>query len=261
MLDTEKINDFAARVDQAAMSAETIPMLSLDGEELGLEDSYVVQRASIQRRLDRGESLIGMKMGLTSKAKMEQVGVHSPIYGHLTSNMLLEHGDSLNLKDHCHPRCEPEIAFILAKDLQGPVSAEEALEAVEAICPAIEVIDSRYRDFKFTLGDVIADNASSSRLVLGPARVKPDAVDLGNLGMVMEINGSVAQIGSSAAIYEHPANSLAELANLLAPLGQSLKAGWVVMAGGATAAEHLKAGDQVRLSVDGLGTAEFSVDS
>ena len=122
------------------------------------------------------------------------------------------------------------------------------------------MIDSRYRDFKFTLGDVIADNASSSRFVLGPARVKPDTVELDNLGMVMEINGTAAQIGSSAAIYENPANSLAELANLLAPLGKHLKAGWVVMAGGATAAEHLKAGDKVCLRVDGLGTAEFGVD-
>jgi 2-oxo-3-hexenedioate decarboxylase len=261
MVNSEQIEGFATRVDQAAKNAQTIPMLSLGGDELGLEEAYLIQRASIQRRLDRGEELIGMKMGLTSKAKMEQVGVHSPIYGHLTSAMLLEHGGRLNLANHCHPRVEPEVAFILARDLHGPVSAEEALDAVEAICPALEVIDSRYRDFKFTLGDVIADNASSSRFILGPARVKPDAVELGNLGMVMEINGSPAQIGCSAAIYEHPANSLAELANLLAPLGRHLKAGWVVMSGGATAAEHLKAGDQVRLLVHELGTAEFSVDA
>ena len=257
----EQIEAFAARVDQAAMSAETISMLSLEGDELGLEDAYRIQRASIQRRLDRGEALIGMKMGLTSRAKMEQVGVHSPIYGHLTSSMLLDDGGRLKVADHCHPRVEPEVAFILGADLVGPVTADEALMAVDAICPALEVIDSRYRDFKFTLGDVVADNASSSRFILGPARVKPDTVELGNLGMVMEINGSTAQIGSSAAIFEHPANSLAELATLLAPLGEHLKAGWVVMAGGATAAEHLKAGDHVRLSVHGLGTAEFSVDN
>ncbi|MCP4501072.1 MAG: 4-oxalocrotonate decarboxylase [Deltaproteobacteria bacterium] len=253
------IQKLAVQVDEAAFNVEPLVMLTASEPELTLPLAYDVQRASIERRLQRGEELIGMKMGLTSKPKMQQMGVHNPIYGHLTSSMLLDDGDAILPSEHCHPRVEPEIAFILGEDLHGPTTSAEAMMHVSGVCSALEVIDSRYKDFKFTLIDVVADNASSSHFVLGNTIVSPEGFDISNLGMVMQINGKTVQVGSSAAIYEHPARSLATLANLLAECGEFLPAGFVVLAGGATAAVALSPGDKVRLLVDGLGSCNISV--
>jgi 2-oxo-3-hexenedioate decarboxylase len=260
MLDDTTIETLAACVDDAAREAEPIKMLSADIDGIDFEQAYRVQRASIRRRLDRGERLVGMKMGLTSRAKMEQVGVHEPIYGHLTDAMILDDGAAISIADHVHPRVEPELAFVLADDLRGPITTAQALEAVEGVCAALEIIDSRYKNFEFTLPDVVADNASSSRFVLGSEMRSPDELELGNLGMAMSVGGEVRQIGSSAAIYEHPARSLAALANMLADVGESLSAGMIVLAGGATAAEHLEAGDRVTLRVDGLGRVQMRAE-
>ena len=258
-LTDDDVARLAERLHHAASHAEPLPMLSADHPDMTLTDGYRIQRQLIALHVLDGARLSGMKMGLTSKAKMEQMGVHDPIYGHLSSSMQLEDGGMIDPAAHCHPRVEPEIAFLMGSDLEGPTTAAQALGAVEWVCPALEVIDSRYRDFKFTLKDVVADNASSSRYVLGCARAKPDAVDLGNLGMIMSKNGVPAEIGSSAAIYEHPARSLAALANMLAPWGERLKAGQVVLAGGATAAITVAPGDRVELSVDGLSTTSLFV--
>ncbi len=263
-LSDDVLDRLAAKVDEAAAEARLIPMLTAE-QPLTLDEAYRVQRGSMSLRRLRGDDVIGMKMGLTSRAKMEQMGVHQPIYGHLTSAMRLADGGALSLSRGCHPRCEPEVAFLLGKELAGPVTPAEALLAVDAVCAAIEIIDSRYQAFKFTLADVVADNASSSRFVLGSRLQRPSEVALENLGMVMEIDGPagsgrrVTELGSSAAILEHPARSLAALANQIAPLGERLLPGQIVLAGGATAAVALQAGDRVRLRVDGLGAVAFHV--
>ena len=163
----------------------------------------------------------------------------------------------MEINKYVHPRVEPEIAFLLKRKLEGLVTAAEALDAVEAVAPAMEIIDSRYKDFKFTLEDVVADNASSSGFVVGPWH-KADA-DLSNLGMLLEINGRPAQIGSSGAILGHPIRSLVAAARLSSAAGEPLEEGWIVMAGGATAAEWLHAGDYVRNTVEALGVVAFSV--
>ncbi|MFP4597960.1 MAG: 2-keto-4-pentenoate hydratase [Persicimonas sp.] len=258
-MNPERTTYFAEIVDSAAVAVTPITMLTAEEPDMTLEQAYDIQRASIARRLERGEELVGMKMGLTSKAKMEQVGVHSPIYGHLTGPMVAGDGDELDRDNYIHPRVEPEICFVLGRDLEGPTTPVEALDAVESVCAALEVIDSRFRDFKFTIIDVVADNASSSTVVLGNKRMSPHDLDLGNLGMVLEHNGEVAKTGSSAAIFEHPLRSLAELANLLAERGEKLHAGQIVMSGGATAAIHVDSGDHVRAQVDQLGTVELFV--
>ena len=256
----DRIDYFAEIADSAAVAVAPITMLTAEAPEMTLEEAYDIQRASIARRIERGEKLVGMKMGLTSKAKMEQVGVHSPIYGHLTDPMVAGDGAELQRDNFIHPRVEPEVCFILGRDLEGPVTPTEALGAVDGVCAALEVIDSRFKDFEFTIVDVVADNASSSRIVLGSQRVPADTIDLGNLGMVLEHNGRPAQTGSSAAIYEHPLRSLAELANLLAERGERLEAGQLVMSGGATAAIHVDRGDHVRAVVDQLGTVELFLE-
>lgn len=257
-LSDEETDQLAIQLDEAVQGVRAISRLTAS-QPFALRDAYRIQRAGIALRQTRGDGVIGLKMGLTSRAKMEQMGVHEPIYGHLTREMRLEESGVLNLQAHCHPRVEPEVAFLLRRPLAGPVTPAEALLAVEGVCAALEIIDSRYENFQFTLADVVADNASSSRFVLGTTLRRPEELDVGNLGMVMELNGEVVQMGSSAAIYEHPVRSLAALANLLAAEGETIPAGSIVLAGGATAAVALSAGDRVCLRVDGLGTTRFSV--
>lgn len=243
----------AEQLDEAARSATPIAQLTLAHPELSLADAYRIQARSMARRAARGDVGVGLKMGLTSVAKMKQVGVHEPIYGHLTQLMRRGSGDVLRMREQIHPRIEPEIAFILGRELRGPTTAVEALDAVRWVLPALECIDSRYQNFKFTLEDVVADNASSTAFFLGETRVRPEALDLSNLGMVMSLNGEVVATGSSAAILEHPARSLAALANMLAEVGGSIPAGSIVLAGGATEAVHVTAGDVVELEVAKLG--------
>jgi 2-oxo-3-hexenedioate decarboxylase len=158
-----------------------------------------------------------------------------------------------------HPRAEPEIAFVLKKPLSGHVTAAEALASVEAVAPALEVIDSRYQDFKFTLPDVIADNASSSGFVVGPWCNPRD--DFSNLGLTMSIDGRVVQVGSTAAILGHPLRSLVAAARLSEAAGEPLQAGWVVMAGGATPAEWLKPGQYISIEMERLGVAGFHMQA
>ena len=211
------------------------PHVNCPKRQYSLDDAYDIQAASIQRRLDRGEKRNGMKMGFTSRAKMVQMGLNDMIWGRLTDQMMVEDGDTISIKNYVHPRVEPEIAFLLKRPLSYPcTSAEEALSAVDGVATAMEIIDSRYRNFKFSLEDVVADNASSSSFVVGPW-CPPDS-SLDNLGMVLEFNGRPVQIGSSAAILGHPVRSLVAAARLTAQSNERLEAGWIIMAGGATAA-------------------------
>ena len=249
----------AELLDEAARHGETIPQITSEVEGLDVETAYDIQRLSIARRTDRGEWRVGMKMGLTSRAKMEQVGVHEPIYGHLTDAMAVPDGGTISMSGRCHPRAEPEIAFVMGEDLQGEATDAEAIAAVRGVTAALEIIDSRYRNFSFTLPDVVADNTSASGFVLGSTLRPPADVNLGNLGIVLEVNGKVVETGSSAAIYDHPVRSLVELLRMLARRGEGLRRGDVVLAGAATAAVHLNAGDHIRAVVDELGTAEFFV--
>jgi len=244
----------AERLDQAMRIATATPQLS---EPLSLEDAYAVQSASLARRYARGEVRVGIKMGFTSRAKMVQMGVDELIWGRLTDAMLVEDGGTIAFGRYVHPRVEPEIAFVLKHALPATVTPAAALVAVAGIAPALEIIDSRYKDFKFSVTDVVADNSSSSSFVVGPW--SDPSQDFSNLGMLLEIDGETRQIGSSAAILGHPIRSLVAAARLAAAAGEPLKAGDIVMAGGATAAEALAPGQRVRLTVQGIGRAEFMV--
>ena len=251
----EHITTWAALLDDAVRHAQAVPQF--DEGAMSVEDAYAVQAASIDRRLARGEKPVGIKLGFTSRAKMQQMGVHDLIWGQLTDAMLIEDGGELSLEDYVHPRVEPEIAFLIEKPLSGRVTLPQVQAAIGAIAPAMEIIDSRYRDFRFSLPDVVADNASSSSLVIGPWQsARPD---IANLGMVMRFDGEVRQIGSSAAILGHPLRALVEAARLMANAGRQLAPGDIVLAGAATAAEALRPGVHVDLRVQHLGNAEFRV--
>jgi len=250
------IKAFAARLDEAARTAKATPQIDPESV-MSLEQAYQIQAANIAHRVERGEKLVGVKMGFTSRAKMIQMGIDDVIWGRLTSDMRVEEGTTLKLSDYVHPRVEPEIAFLLKAPLAGDVSASEALAAVEAVAPALEIIDSRYKDFKFSLPDVIADNASSSGFVIGNWHA-PDT-DLSNLGMAMSFNGKVQHVGSSAAILGNPVRALVAAARLAAEAGIPLQAGSIVMAGAATAAEWLLPDTYVRLDIQNLGSIGFHV--
>ncbi len=254
MLETVSLEGLAERLDEAARTARAIPQLA---EPLNIEDAYRVAALSLQRRYARGERRVGLKMGFTSRAKMVQMGLAELIWGRLTDAMLVDDGGSLSRARYVHPRVEPEVAFVLAKPLAGRVSLLEAAGAVGGVAAAMEIIDSRYENFKFSLTDVVADNTSAAGFVLGPW-FDPDT-DVSNLGMLLEIDGNAVQVGSSAAILDRPLRSLVAAARLAGVAGERLEVGDIVLAGGATAAEPLVAGNRVRLCVEVLGDVEFTV--
>ena len=249
--------EYAETLDRAAREACVTPQITHSDGALTVADAYEIQRLSVERRLARGEKRIGVKMGLTSRAKMLQVGVDEVVWGRLTDAMLLEEGSSLPRSRYVHPRIEPELAFLMRAPLAGKITAAQALSAVEAVAPAMEVIDSRYENFKFALVDVIADNTSSSGLVVG-GWCNPRQ-DLSNLGVIVEVNGEVVEVGSTAAILGNPMRSLVAAARLVAEAGEQINAGDIVMAGGITAAPTLLPGQTIRTTVQNLGSVSITV--
>jgi 2-oxo-3-hexenedioate decarboxylase len=248
------INALATHLDDASRNATEIPQLT---EPISLADAYGIQKQSMARRYSRGEKQVGIKMGFTSRAKMVQMGVHDMIWGRLTDAMIVEDGGSTSFRKYVHPRIEPEVAYLLKRELVGTVTPLQAFSAVEAIAPAIEIIDSRYKAFKFSLTDVVADNSSSSGFVVGPWH-QPD-LDSSNLGIVVSLNGVTKLVGSTAAILGNPIRSLVAAARFAAEADEPLQPGWIVMAGGASHAEALSPGLWVECEVQHLGRTGFSV--
>jgi 2-oxo-3-hexenedioate decarboxylase len=244
------VQDLAARLDDAARAARPVPQLTA-AVRLDAATGYEIQRLLVGRRVLRGERLVGLKMGLTSRAKMAQVGVDQVIWGRLTDGMRIPDGGTVEPGRLIHPRVEPEVAFLLTGRTGSP------LEAVGAVAAALEVIDSRYADFRFTLPDVVADNASAAGFVVGPWRPVPAGLD--NLGVLLEVDGRVVRTGSTAAILGDPYRALAEGLTLAAQAGLSPRPGWVFLAGAATEAVPLRPGGHVRAVVESLGTAGLRV--
>ncbi|GAA0590408.1 2-keto-4-pentenoate hydratase [Actinomadura livida] len=243
------VHALAERLDDAARDVRAIPRLT-DEAPLDEAAGYAVQRAGIELRRRRGERLAGVKMGFTSRAKMVQMGVDDVIWGLLTDRMLAE--SSVDVSGLIHPRIEPEIAYLIGREVRSPAEAESA---VAGVAVGFEVLDSRYCDFKFTLPDVIADNASAARFGFGawhPPR------DVSNVGLLVEIDGRPVQTGSSAAILGDPARSLRAAARLALGAGMTLEPGWIVLAGAATAAVPLPKDAHVRVTGAGLGGVEVT---
>ena len=237
-----------------------VPRITAEYPDLSVEEAYAIQEELVNIRLGQGHRMIGPKMGLTSHAKMKQMNVGEPIYGYIFDYMVTDE-NVLHVNEFIHPKVEAEIAFILGSDLEGPdVTAEDVLASTEYVVPALEVIDSRYQDFQFTLPDVIADNASSSRVFFGSIMKKPDEMELDLVGVTLSINGELRDLGASAAVLDHPANSVAMLANMMSRKGKKLKAAQVILTGGITGAQLLSQGDIVSAKWDGLGTVEFKVE-
>lgn len=252
------IDDLAERLDDAARTASAIPQIAAEAG-LDVDVAYGVQAALVERRLARGERLVGLKMGLTSRAKMAQVGVDEVIWGRLTDGMRVPEGDSVDVRAYIHPRVEPEVAFLIDRAPEPGAPLWSFADAVRAVAPAIELIDSRYADFRFSLPDVIADNTSAAGFVIGPWQPVPAGLD--NLGVLLEMDGRVVQVGSTAAILGDPRRALAEGVRLAGRHGVRLAEGWVFLAGAATAAVPLRPGAHVRAVVEKLGTASLRAAS
>jgi 2-oxo-3-hexenedioate decarboxylase len=189
---------------------------------------------------------------------MKQMGVPNPCYGYLADYFAYGDGAEIKIDELIHPKVEAEIAFVLKDDLEGPgCHIGDVLAATDFVMPAVEIIDSRYKDFKFDLKSVIADNSSSSRYVTGGRSRKVEDLDLKTLGVVMEINGEVVQLGAGAAVLGHPATAIAMLANMLGERGEKLKAGEYILSGAITAAVAVNKGDNVTVKFQDLGTLSF----
>ena len=225
--------------------------------DIELDTAYQAQRAFVQSKLDAGERFVGYKLGLTSRNKQQAMGLDAPLYGRVTSGMLSAHGEPIRLDRFIHPRVESEIAFLLARDIEGPATVTSVLAATEVVFGAVDVLDSRYESFQFTLTDVVADNASAGAFYLGPvARRLDELEDLRLLGCVVRVDGDVAMTAAGAAVMGHPAASVAWLADQLAKEGEALRAGQIIFSGGVTAPVPVVAGRSVTFEFDGLGAIE-----
>ncbi|MEO6511275.1 MAG: fumarylacetoacetate hydrolase family protein [Nocardioides sp.] len=258
MTTTLDVHEAALLLHDARAEATAVPQLT-DASGVDLSAAYAVQAAGLELRVRDGERCIGVKLGLTSRAKMQQVGVDEVILGRLTDAMAVPDGGTVELGRFIHSRAEPEIAFRLGREVLPNEAFESAVSAFDAVAPAVEIIDSRYADFRFTLEDVVADNASAVGYVLGPwSAYGPAGPDISNRGTLLEVDGRVVATGSTAAILGDPRRALAAVISLARSLGIPLPVGAVLLAGAATAAVPLAPGQHVRAVVAGLGTASFT---
>jgi 2-oxo-3-hexenedioate decarboxylase len=254
-LSAHTIEGLAERLEACQLDARDTHKITDDYPDLTWQEAYAIQAAILARKLARGRKLVGLKAGLTSTAKMKQMGVTSPVFGFMTDDYAVPHGGECPMQGLIHPKVEPEIAFVTKKALKGPgCHIAAVLEATDFVIPGIEVIDSRYRDFKFDLKSVVADNTSAARFVIGGQPTRVDQIDLRTVGIVMEKNGEPVAFGAGAAVLGHPATAIAMLANHLGELGQEIPAGTLILSGGITEAIPVAAGDHISLHVHGMGS-------
>ncbi|KZE38990.1 2-keto-4-pentenoate hydratase [Bhargavaea cecembensis] len=224
-----------------------------------VEDAYRIQLKAINEKVEGGRTITGKKIGLTSFAMQELLGVDQPDYGHLLDSMEVEPNGEIPLEQLFQPKVEGEIAFVLKKDLKGPdVTVEDVLDATEYVVPSLEIVDSRIRDWKIKLPDTIADNASCGLYVLGKEKFPLDGLDLAKIEMTLYKNGELMNSGSGADVLGHPANCVAWLANKLSEYDVTLKAGEIVLSGALSAAVEVREGDRFTAEFTELGNVSVS---
>ncbi|MET9203133.1 fumarylacetoacetate hydrolase family protein [Gordonia sp. NPDC003585] len=253
-LPTADLDVWADRLHNALTDSSPIPPLSDSIPDLDVAGAYAIQQRNLHRLLGGGARLVGRKIGLTSAPMQHLLGVDEPDYGFILDTMVFPDGGSIRLSTLCAPRVEPEIAFRLNRPLQGPgVSVADVLDATDAVAAALEIVDSRITDWRITLCDTIADNASSAAVVLGPWVPINDAPDLDDISASLHVNGRQVDNGVATAVLGHPAEAVAWLANALAAFDTGLQAGEFVMSGSITAAVFVHAGDAAAADLSGLG--------
>ena len=254
MMDKSKIEKYGDELYEALVNRKAVAPLTDREADITIEDAYQIQQRMIQRRLDTGETIIGKKIGVTSKVVMDMLKVDQPDFGMMTSGMVFNEGESIDTGTMIAPRAEAEVAFVLKSDLTGPgVTAADVLRATAFVVPCFEIVDSRIQDWKIKIQDTVADNASCGVLVLGGRHKSPADIDLALAGMVLEKNGEIISTSTGAAVQGSPVNAVAWLANTLGKLGISLKAGEVILSGSQSPLVPVKAGDSLVCNVGGLG--------
>lgn len=261
MLDADERRRAADELALAERSRIPIEPLTRTYPKLEVADAYEIQRLQIQQKLLSGRAVRGHKVGLTSRAMQQMLGVAEPDYGHLLDDMFVSEGGVVPTRELCQPRVEFELAFVLGAALPSPgCSVADVLRATAYVAPAIEIIDSRIRDWKITLCDTIADNASSARVVLGGTAAQVKDLDLRLVGVLGWKNGELVETGASGAVLGNPATAVAWLANKLHEFGVQLEPGHVVMPGSCTRAIPVEAGDVVTAEFAGLGALTISFE-
>ncbi len=239
-----RLKELAQLLLAAEAQKKPVPPLTEIEPTLSEEEAYQIQLRLIELKKSSGRVVVGKKIGLTSLAMQAMLGVKEPDYGQLLDDMFIMESEKIKLADLIAPRLEGEIAFVMQQDLVGPgVTIAEVLRCSAGVMPALEIIDSRIRDWKIKLADTIADNASSARVVLGGTLIAPYNIDLRTIGMIMEKNGEIMATAAGAAVLGHPAQAVAWLANKLANYGMSLRKGEIVLSGSLTAALPISSGD------------------
>ncbi|MEZ5534873.1 MAG: 2-oxopent-4-enoate hydratase [Thiolinea sp.] len=251
----EQIKQYGDELYEAWLERRTVAPLLERSPEITLEDAYQVQLQYIKRRVDAGETIVGKKIGVTSKPVQDFLGVFQPDFGQLTSGMVYEEGDVIDLGQLIQPKAEAELAFVLKEDLKGPgITAMDVIRATDYVVPCFEIVDSRITDWKIKIQDTVADNASCGVYVLGNTRGDPKKLDITLAGMVLEKNGELLGTSAGAAVQGSPANAVAWLANTLGELGIPFKAGEVILSGSQSALIPLQDGDELVCTVGGLGS-------
>ena len=257
-LNASTLDQLADHLENCQLKAQDTLKITESHPDMDWDDAYAIQDRILARKLARGARVVGYKAGLTSHAKMKQMGVTDPVFGFLVDEFVVPEGAEIKVSDLIHPKVEPEICFITRTELKGPgCHIGAVLAASDVVLPGIEVIDSRYRDFKFDLKSVVADNTSASRFVVGGQPLRPNELDLRTVGVVLEKNGEPVALGAGAAVLGHPAAAIAMLANHLGARGQEIPAGSLILSGGITEAVAVAAGDNVCLRVQGMGSVSL----
>lgn len=256
-LEKKKIIGFGDALYDAMCSRRTIEPLTEQEPDITIEDAYQVSLRMLERRLDAGESMIGKKIGVTSKVVMDMLNVRQPDFGFLTDTMVYSGSAEIPASTTLiQPKAEGEIAFVLKQDLRGPgVTNADVIAATDFVIPCFEIVDSRIRDWKIKIQDTIADNASCGAIVLGDTAVSPLEVDLATCGIVVTLNGEITSTGAGAAAMGSPVNAVAWLANTLGAYDIELRAGEVILSGSLVPLQSVKAGDAMHMEIGGIGQA------
>jgi 2-keto-4-pentenoate hydratase len=261
MLSVETRDELAADLAQAERSRDAIGPLTAGHPQIDVVDAYEIQLINIRQRVAEGARVVGHKVGLSSKAMQQMMGVDEPDYGHLLNEMEVFEDRPVPTSRYLLPRVEVEVGFILAQDLPGEGCTEEdVLAATEALVPSIELIDTRITDWKIALCDTIADNASSAGFVLGKARVSPTGIDVKTIEATLRRNGEVIAEGRSDAVLGNPVTAVAWLARKVESFGVRLRKGDIVLPGSCTRAIDARPGDEFVADFTGLGSVRLSFE-
>lgn len=259
-LENPLVRRLAEELHRAEIDRRPIEPLTRTHPELSLDEAYGIQQFNVDRRLNRGERIIGHKIGLTARAMQVKFGVDEPDYGHLLDTMWLDGRAPLDMGALIDPQIEVEPAFVLGADLTGPgITIAEVIAATDYVSVCFEIIDSRIVDWRIRLQDTVADNGSSARVVLGAERHRPGDLTLDDMETELEVDGRVVETGNTSAILGHPAEGVAWLANAISRFGVGLKAGHVVLPGTCTRSYRINKHREARGRIQGLGEVRLAL--